>query len=239
MAGPSIQLPRGMSRRGRRDRSSGAEAPVRIGMLTAGLLVGVALLFDGAQGLVTLIASVPLLQSVILMAWYLSGLAFVLFLLWFKFLGVDYLERNANVKLITIVLAFAFESVPIVSMIPALTLGVVAMILVTRYEDGEMGLMNRAAKKRKNMTQKERYSAEINAQAQFDRDQKSFAAKRVRDKGGEEAMAYGDFGSAQEALQKKQDARQKKFSAEYEAPLFDPEEEALARAKREREQKQW
>jgi ribosomal protein L25 (general stress protein Ctc) len=213
---------------------------MRIGTLTASLLVGTALIFDALQGLVTLVASVPIppLQPIIVLAWYLSGLAFTIFLLWFKFLGVNYLDRNANVKLLTIILAFAFESVPIVSMIPALTLGVVAMIVISRYEDGEMGLMNRAAKKRKNMTQKERYSAEINAQAQFDKDQRSFAARRVREKGGEKAMVYGDFGSAQEALQKKQDTRQRKFNPEYEAPLFDPEEEALARAARERERKQ-
>ncbi|HEX5774470.1 MAG TPA: hypothetical protein VFY28_00695 [Candidatus Paceibacterota bacterium] len=94
-----------------------------IGPVTSIAIVGVALVFDGLQFLLTL----TVIGSVF--SWFITAVAWILFLLWFALLGVSYFGRGAAIRFLTVFASVITELVPIVNALPALTLGVVALIV--------------------------------------------------------------------------------------------------------------
>ena len=100
-----------------------------VGNVTAGLMLAAALLFDGLQFLLTL--SVLLLP----LSLFLTFLSMTMFFLWFALLGVKYTGSGGGRKLLVMLAASVAELVPVVNALPAVTAGVVGVIVQTRIED--------------------------------------------------------------------------------------------------------
>jgi hypothetical protein len=91
----------------------------RISNLNAGLMVIVALLFD-------LVGVVPVLNIVT------EFIALLIFGLWFFFLGVGFMNPR---RFATVLIATVIELIPIVSILPGLTVAVIITIVTVRSED--------------------------------------------------------------------------------------------------------
>lgn len=102
-----------------------------IGGVTAGLLIGLALLFDGIQFLLTL----TVLGS--LFSWLVTVIAWTTFLVAFALVGESYFQKNTARKMLISGASIVAELVPIINAIPAITLGVIALIVQNRIEAGE------------------------------------------------------------------------------------------------------
>ncbi|MES2668469.1 MAG: hypothetical protein V4644_02160 [Patescibacteria group bacterium] len=100
----------------------------KVGNITAGLMVALALLIDGVQFLLSL--TVLLLPLSI----FVTFIGFVTFGLWFALCGVNYMSGGGK-KLLTGLAATVTELIPVINAVPATTLGVVAIIAQTRIED--------------------------------------------------------------------------------------------------------
>jgi hypothetical protein len=100
-----------------------------VGNVTAGLMIAVALLCDGLQFLLTL--SVLLLPLSI----FVTVTCVTMFFLWFALLGVKYTDHGGGKKLLTMLAASVAELVPVVNALPAVTAGVLGVIVQTRIED--------------------------------------------------------------------------------------------------------
>lgn len=92
----------------------------RITNTSAFLMVGTAIVFD-------LISIVPVIGQAVAVV----GSAIV-FLIWFLILRLPLISPK---KLLTIALSYLGESVPAISVLPLITLGVILMIVFTRAED--------------------------------------------------------------------------------------------------------
>lgn len=149
----------------------------RIHVLMAVALIAAALLADGAQ----ILELVPVVGFIL--GTFTSFMAFIIFTFWFKALGVDYLDRNGATKFLIWVLAFAFETIPLLNIIPATTLGVAALVLVTRQQDGkENSVFKLARLKKKHMSQARQArqaAAEKLAEGRWFQDTGSAARARV------------------------------------------------------------
>jgi hypothetical protein len=99
-----------------------------IGPMASIAIVGTALVFDGLQFLLTLTVVGTIF------AWFLSAFAWILFLLWFALLGVSYFGRGAAIRFLTVFASAIAELMPVVNALPALTLGVVALIVQHNIE---------------------------------------------------------------------------------------------------------
>lgn len=113
---------------------------VRIGNVTAVLLIMVALLFDLAQFVITVIFGfVPLAGPglIITATWFISMFAQIAFAIWFALLHVRGGARQTAfaIRMLVYISVFVVELVPIINSIPAITLGVVALIVLSRAED--------------------------------------------------------------------------------------------------------
>lgn len=101
----------------------------RIGNVTAGAIIATALVIDGIQFLLTLTVVGSVIAAVMT---FLAGFGFWL---WFSILGVKYLGKEGNKKLLISLTAFITELIPIVDALPATTAGVILIIIQTRIED--------------------------------------------------------------------------------------------------------
>lgn len=99
-----------------------------IGNVTAGLLIGLALLFDGIQFLLTL----TVLGA--LFSWLVTVIAWTIFLIAFALVGENYFQKNMARKMLITGASVVAELIPIINAIPAVTLGVVALIVQNRIE---------------------------------------------------------------------------------------------------------
>jgi len=90
--------------------------------ITAGLMIVAALLCDGLQALLTL--SVVLLPLSILVTIMVIAM-----------LGVKYVGHDGGKKLLTMLATTVAELVPVVNALPAVTAGVLGVIVQTRIED--------------------------------------------------------------------------------------------------------
>ena len=122
----------------------------RISTVSAGLMIGVAVLIDGIQFLLTL----TVIGSLVSML--LSVFVWVAFLLWFALQGVSYFDKGAATRGFILIFSVIVELVPMINALPATTLGVVALVIHTRMEDrkrmnlppdntGSQGILRRAA----------------------------------------------------------------------------------------------
>lgn len=113
------------------------EGGVRIENFTAGGILMVAVLFDTMQAFLFF---VPI------------GILFQLILgLWFMRLGVNYFTgRRAAIKVFTLFFTLLFGFVPVLNMLPEITLGTVVMLAVSRIEDtvGSHNQLMRIARRR-------------------------------------------------------------------------------------------
>lgn len=101
----------------------------RIGTVTAGLMIGLAVLVDGIQFLLTL----TVIGSIVAML--ISAFVWITFLIWFALCGVSYFDRGAAVRGGIVIVSAITELVPFINAVPAVTLGVVALIIHSRIED--------------------------------------------------------------------------------------------------------
>lgn len=125
------------------------EAPrMRVSVLTALFMMIVALLFDMLQFFVSFLHALPVIgnAAAIVFTWFLGVIATISFALWFTLLGVSYFGKNSTKKLTVVIGATVAEMVPIINALPAITLGVAAIILIARSEDskGASGLLSLA-----------------------------------------------------------------------------------------------
>ena len=99
-----------------------------IGNVTAGLMIVLAALFDGVQFLLNF--TVLLLP----LSLFLTFCATILFGLWFALAGVKY-DQAAGRKLLIMIGTVVAELAPIINTIPAISAGVIGMVVQTRLED--------------------------------------------------------------------------------------------------------
>jgi hypothetical protein len=117
----------------------------RIGIIMAIFLIASAFLVDCLQAVCELFggltgAAVPLLGLLSTAGFFLIGTflgiaANLVFLIWLKVLGVEYLGRNAVRKFLTVGAMTSITIIPGLDILPELTAGVTALVLQTRYED--------------------------------------------------------------------------------------------------------
>lgn len=110
----------------------------RIGIATAIAMVGTALVLDGLQALLFFLNVLPAIGQVldVVGSWFISFLAVIIFGLWFALCRVNYFTgKKAGMKLLIMLSTVVVELIPILDAIPAITFGVVALIIQTRIED--------------------------------------------------------------------------------------------------------
>lgn len=111
---------------------------IRVGSWMTALLVSAALLIDLLQFLVSFLHVVPWIGNAIafVVGTFLSFVAYISFGVWFALLGINYFAgKRAALKILTILATFGIELVPLLNMFPAITAGVITMIIVSRMED--------------------------------------------------------------------------------------------------------
>lgn len=101
----------------------------KISNLSATFIIGVAVLVDGIQFLLTLTVLGSLLSVL------LTFFASVGFFLFFLLLGVKYTGKGGGVKLFSMLGASVAELIPFINAIPAWTAGVVAIIVQERMRE--------------------------------------------------------------------------------------------------------
>lgn len=101
----------------------------KVGNVTAGAMVAVAVVIDILQGLLTL----TVLGSVVSL--FISLIAGFGFWLWFAILGVSYLSKGAGKKIALSAATFVIELIPFVNAIPAMTVSVLGIIIIERQNE--------------------------------------------------------------------------------------------------------
>lgn len=99
-----------------------------IGNVTALFMLLTAAALDGVQALLNM--TVFLLPVSI----FLTFCSFIIFFLWFALSGVKY-NQNTAIKLLYLIGSTVAELAPIINTLPALSAGVIGMIVQTRLED--------------------------------------------------------------------------------------------------------
>lgn len=116
--------------------SSYVEPRRRIGNVAASFLLALALTVDAAQFFVYLIGFVPFIGLIIaaVVPPLITVLAWISFYFIYKLLGVNFID-SATRKMVTFFGSALIELMPIISSLPAWTLGTLLMILIVRAED--------------------------------------------------------------------------------------------------------
>lgn len=99
----------------------------RIGLGTSFFLVSAALVLDGISLLAAFVPGFGIVVAVF---------AYVLFFLWFALLGVRFMSgQKALRKVGSMAAGFIAEALPLIGALPAITMSVVLIILITYAED--------------------------------------------------------------------------------------------------------
>lgn len=106
-----------------------------IGTVTAGLMIAFALVFDGIQALLTV--SVFLLPFSIFVTFF----SVIGFSIWFALLGISYSGRFGAARILTMIATAVAELAPIINALPAITAGVIGLIVLSRFEDMKQSLI--------------------------------------------------------------------------------------------------
>ncbi|MDP3402986.1 MAG: hypothetical protein Q8S35_03485 [bacterium] len=124
----------------------------KIGNVTAGFMILLALLVDGLQFILTLVV---VLIPFSLLATFIAGIGFAL---WFFLLGV-YSGKGAEKKVLTSAVSVIAEFIPVINAIPAITAGVVLNIVLSRLDDAHISLAKPDPRKVLAATRKARMDA--------------------------------------------------------------------------------
>lgn len=105
----------------------------KIGNVTAGFMILLALIVDGLQFILTLaVALIPFS----LLVTFIAGIGFAL---WFFLLGA-YSGKGAEKKVLTSAVSVVAEFIPVINAVPAITAGVVLNIVLSRLDDAHISL---------------------------------------------------------------------------------------------------
>src|SRR5262245_1428954 len=116
----------------------GNNIPLRIPWWAGIFILAFAIVLDGLQFIFNLLSGVP---GLMVLPWFMSCVAFIALFIVFKLCGVNYLDRNAHTKLFVMLASVVIEFIPFINAIPALTLGALSVIVITRAEDGKNFLL--------------------------------------------------------------------------------------------------
>lgn len=103
--------------------------PKRIGNISAGLMISVALIFDAIQTILTFIG------IGIIVGPFISLWSFLTFFTWFKIKGVTFIDRAGGKKVAAWAGTFLLEAIPGLNSLPGITIATIATIIFTRIED--------------------------------------------------------------------------------------------------------
>jgi hypothetical protein len=144
MAEPARQPPPGDDESGvpagpsREDVASVVSEKARISITLALIMIIVALGFDVAQAGTNFLHAIPLLgtAAALVLSFFIGFLAQCVFFIWFALLHVRGGEKMKAfaIRMLIHMATFVVEVIPIINAIPAITLGVVAIILVSRAQ---------------------------------------------------------------------------------------------------------
>lgn len=110
----------------------------RVGNFNAGLLIGFAVLCDLTQFVLSFLHVIPYVGNAIafVLVLYVTIVAYLVLGIWFAICGVNYFTGNkAALKVLTLLASIGIELIPIVDSLPAITAGVITMVIVSRIED--------------------------------------------------------------------------------------------------------
>lgn len=130
-----------------------------IGGWAAFALIAVALLCDSLQFLATLLHALPGVGSALslVLTWFLTVLALIIFSVWFALLGVNYFSgKRAAWRAIAMFGVPAAEIIPLINALPAVTAGVALMIASTYDPDEALGFLKKVAPAGKAITDAQR-----------------------------------------------------------------------------------
>ncbi|MEK9161064.1 MAG: hypothetical protein AAB440_03480 [Patescibacteria group bacterium] len=103
------------------------------------LMIMVAVGFDGIQFIATFFHVIPLLgtAAALVITWFAGFVAQVVFMLWFALLHVDGSSKAKAfaIRMLIHMSTFVVELIPVINAIPAITLGVIAIIIVSRAQE--------------------------------------------------------------------------------------------------------
>ena len=139
----------------------------KIGNVTAGFMLLLALIADGLQFLLTL--AVVLIPLSLLLT-FLCGIGFAL---WFFILGA-YSGKGAEKKALTSLVSMVAEFIPVINAVPAITAGVLINIVLSRLDDAHISLAKPDPKKMLQATRSARLQAartRLRSRAQEGRDE--------------------------------------------------------------------
>ena len=111
---------------------------VRVGNFMGGALIALAFLFDLIQFLVSFLHVVPWVGNAIafVVALFITCFAYITFGIWFALLRVNYFTgKQAALKILTLIGTLGLELIPLIDALPAITAGVITMVIVSRIED--------------------------------------------------------------------------------------------------------
>jgi hypothetical protein len=118
-----------------------------IGMIVAVLMVMLALLFDAAQFLATFLHILPVVgnAAAVVFAWFITILATSIFAVWFALHDISYASgRGAGRRMLIALSAVVIELIPIIDALPAITIGVIGIIIESRIQDAQKAIAPKA-----------------------------------------------------------------------------------------------
>lgn len=107
-----------------------ARVKYRVSSVNISFMLAIAIIFDLLQFLLTLTVIGALLS------WLVTAFAVCMFAIWFLILGVNYFSgRKAAAKMASVIGTAVIEFIPVINALPSITIGVLAIALVSRSED--------------------------------------------------------------------------------------------------------
>lgn len=123
------------------DEEQKEKPPQRIGYVMAILLLLFAGFGDAIQFVVSFFHVIPVAGNAlaIVLAWFIAIVMTAALWIWFLLLGVFKKGKQALIKILVGIGGAALEFIPIIDALPGFTGSVIATILLTWYEDGQLG----------------------------------------------------------------------------------------------------
>ncbi len=109
----------------------------RITLITGGFMIGIALLFDGLQMILSIVFGITGVGIPIAMLadWMIGFFAGICFWIWFLLCGVNFNGKKAGSLLASMALGIFLEAVPLLDALPGITFTVARTVILVRIED--------------------------------------------------------------------------------------------------------